>query len=85
MNLRKVETALKETQLALSDEEKISDLMSLTAAAVHELGTPLSTISVIIKEIVNEANPNEKNYEDILLIQSQIKRCSEILNRLKSG
>ena len=82
---RKVETALKETQLALSDEEKISDMMSLTAAAVHELGTPLSTISVIIKEIVNEAHPNEKNYEDILLIQSQIKRCSEILNRLRQG
>ena len=82
---RKVETALKETQLALSDEEKISDLMSLTAAAVHELGTPLSTISVIIKEIVNESHPNEKNYEDILLIQSQIKRCSEILNRLRQG
>ncbi|MDC3171866.1 ATP-binding protein, partial [Pelagibacteraceae bacterium] len=45
----------------------------------------LSTISVIIKEIVNEAHPNEKNYEDILLIQSQIKRCSEILNRLRQG
>ena len=38
---RKVEGALKETQLALSDEEKVSDIMSLTAAAVHELGTPL--------------------------------------------
>ena len=82
---RKVERALKETQLALSDEEKISDMMSLTAAAVHELGTPLSTISVIIKEIVNETKSNEKNYEDILLIQSQIKRCSEILNRLRQG
>ena len=82
---RKVEKALNETQLALSDEEKISDMMSLTAAAVHELGTPLSTISVIIKEIVNELNVDEKNYDDILLIQSQIKRCSEILNRLRKG
>ena len=82
---RKVEKALNETQLALSDEEKISDMMSLTAAAVHELGTPLSTISVIIKEIVNELNVDEKNYDDILLIQSQIKRCSEILNRLRQG
>ena len=82
---RKVEKALKETQIALSDEEKISDMMSLTAAAVHELGTPLSTISVIIKEIVNELDVGEKNYDDILLIQSQIKRCSEILNRLRQG
>ena len=82
---RKVEKALNETQIALSDEEKISDIMSLTAAAVHELGTPLSTISVIIKEIVNELDASEKNYDDILLIQSQIKRCSEILNRLRQG
>ena len=82
---RKVEKALNETQIALSDEEKISDMMSLTAAAVHELGTPLSTISVIIKEIVNELDASEKNYDDILLIQSQIKRCSEILNRLRQG
>ena len=82
---RKVEGALKETQLALSDEEKVSDIMSLTAAAVHELGTPLSTISVIIKEIANDLSKDEKNYDDILLIQSQIKRCSEILNRLRQG
>ena len=82
---RKVEGALKETQLALSDEEKVSDIMSLTAAAVHELGTPLSTISVIIKEIANDLSEDEKNYEDILLIQSQIKRCSEILNSLRQG
>jgi two-component system sensor histidine kinase RegB len=82
---RKVEKALNETQIALSDEEKISDMMSLTAAAVHELGTPLSTISVIIKEIVNELDASEKNYDDILLIQSQIKTCSEILNRLRQG
>ena len=75
---RKVEKALNETQIALSDEEKISDMMSLTAAAVHELGTPLSTISVIIKEIVNELDASEKKYDDMLLIQSQIKRCSEI-------
>ena len=59
--------------------------MSLTAAAVHELGTPLSTISVIIKEIANDLSKDEKNYDDILLIQSQIKRCSEILNRLRQG
>ena len=58
---RKVEGALKETQLALSDEEKVSDIMSLTAAAVHELGTPLSTISVIIKEIANDLSKDEKN------------------------
>ena len=81
---RKTRKALKEAQLSLSNEEKVSALMGLTAAAVHELGTPLSTISVIIKELVNN-NQNELAREDLDVIQSQLKRCSEILERLRSN
>ncbi len=81
---RKTRKALKETQLSLSNEEKVSALMGLTAAAVHELGTPLSTISVIIKELVNN-NKDELMKEDLGVIQSQLKRCSEILQRLRSN
>ena len=81
---RKTRKALKETQLSLSNEEKISALMGLTAAAVHELGTPLSTISVITKELVNN-NDDEQVKEDLNVIQSQLKRCSNILERLRSN
>ena len=58
--------------------------MGLTAAAVHELGTPLSTISVITKELVNNNN-DEQVKEDLDVIQSQLKRCSNILERLRSN
>ena len=61
---RKNTRALRETQLALSNEEKVSALMSLTAAAVHELGTPLSTISVIAKELMNNTNKEDLNHDD---------------------
>ncbi len=81
---RKTRRALKETQLSLSNEEKVSALMGLTAAAVHELGTPLSTISVIIKELVNN-NHEDLVKEDLNVIQSQLIRCSEILERLRSN
>jgi len=81
---RKNTQALRETQLALSNEEKISALMSLTAAAVHELGTPLSTISVIAKELINNTNKDDLKYNDLLIINSQIKRCSNILERLRT-
>ena len=81
---RKTRKALKETQLSLSNEEKVSALMGLTAAAVHELGTPLSTISVIISELVNN-NQEQDLKEDLNVIQSQLKRCSEILERLRSN
>ncbi len=81
---RRTRKALKETQLSLSNQEKISALMGLTAAAVHELGTPLSTISVITKELVNN-NDDEQLKEDLNVIQSQLKRCSNILERLRSN
>ena len=81
---RKNTRALRETQLALFNEEKVSALMSLTAAAVHELGTPLSTISVIAKELMNNTNKEDLNHDDLVLINSQIKRCSDILERLRT-
>jgi len=58
--------------------------MSLTAAAVHELGTPLSTISVIAKELMNVTKHDDLKYDDLVLINSQIKRCSNILERLRT-
>ena len=82
---RKIGTALQKTQLALLNEEKISDLMSLTAAAVHELGTPLSTISLISKELIDGIDKNHINYEDLKLINDQIKRCADILKRLRTN
>ena len=82
---RKNIRALRETQIALSNEEKVSALMSLTAAAVHELGTPLSTISIVIKELVSSAKESDENYGDLILIHSQIKRCSDILKGLRSN
>ena len=81
---RKAGEALRETQMALSNEEKVSALMSLTAAAVHELGTPLSTISVVSKELVGNIKKNDVNYDDLQLIQTQVKRCADILKRLRT-
>ncbi len=81
---RKNTRALRETQFALSNEEKVSAIMSITAAAVHELGTPLSTISVIAKELMNNTNKEDLNHDDLVLINSQIKRCSNILERLRT-
>jgi len=81
---RKAGEALRETQMALSNEEKVSALMSLTAAAVHELGTPLSTISVVSKELVGNVKKSDVNYDDLQLIQTQVKRCADILKRLRT-
>ena len=50
---RQLADALAATELVLAREQHLSQLDGLAAAAAHELGTPLSTISVIAKELEN--------------------------------
>ena len=48
---RQIAEALAATELVLAREQHLSQLDGLAAAAAHELGTPLSTISVVAKEL----------------------------------
>ncbi|MDB5426029.1 MAG: sensor histidine kinase [Phenylobacterium sp.] len=47
--------ALDVTQAVLAREQRLSALGALAAAAAHELGTPLATISIVAKELAREA------------------------------
>ncbi|MDP3299919.1 MAG: ActS/PrrB/RegB family redox-sensitive histidine kinase [Phenylobacterium sp.] len=73
--------ALDVTQSVLAREQKLSALGTLAAAAAHELGTPLATISIVAKELAREA-PTAAVKEDAELLISQAERCREILRRL---
>lgn len=81
---RRMMDALAETQMALAREQRLSALGSLAAAAAHELGTPLSTIAVVAKEIGRELPPGSALSDDIELLSSQATRCREILKRLST-
>ncbi|HLZ74555.1 ActS/PrrB/RegB family redox-sensitive histidine kinase [Phenylobacterium sp.] len=73
--------ALDVTQAVLAREQRLSALGALAAAAAHELGTPLATISIVAKELGREA-PTPAVKEDAELLVSQAERCREILRRL---
>jgi two-component system sensor histidine kinase RegB len=77
----RMELALNVTQTVLAREQRLSALGGLAAAAAHELGTPLATISVVAKEMAREA-PEGTVREDAELLVSQAERCREILRRL---
>jgi two-component system sensor histidine kinase RegB len=73
--------ALDVTQKVLAREQRLSALGALAAAAAHELGTPLATISIVAKEMAREATtPTVKEDADLLI--GQAERCREILRRL---
>ncbi len=76
--------ALAATELVLQRQKHLSQLDGLAAAAAHELGTPLATISVVAKEMERELGNDPRYGEDVQLLRSQSQRCRDILRRLSS-
>jgi two-component system sensor histidine kinase RegB len=78
----RMELALAVTEHVLAREQRLGALGALSAAAAHELGTPLATIQVVAKEMCRGLAPDDPTAEDALLLLSQAERCREILKRL---
>ncbi|MGN6470943.1 MAG: ActS/PrrB/RegB family redox-sensitive histidine kinase [Rhizobiaceae bacterium] len=81
---RLLATALSATELVLQREQHLSALDGLAAAAAHELGTPLATITLVAREMQRALGDDPRYSEDVTLLRSQSERCREILKRLTS-
>ena len=79
---RKRGNALNKLESVLAKEHELDSIGHQAAAAAHSLGTPLSTITVIAKELRKEISKNTKYSEDIDTLLVQVKRCGEILRKL---
>jgi len=79
---RKRTEALNRLELILAKEHELESIGLQAAAAAHSLGTPLSTITVIARELEKEIGNNPKYSKDVDLLLSQTKRCSDILKNL---
>lgn len=77
--IRSMSDALTATNLALSREQKLTDLGGVVAAAAHELGTPLATIKLTSAELIEELEDQPELREDAALIREQADRCRDIL------
>ncbi|MEH6569221.1 MAG: ATP-binding protein [Halioglobus sp.] len=62
--------------------DQIMAVAGLAAGTAHELGTPLSTISVLIEELLEDSSLDSQTKEDCSLIQSQLQQCKAILGDL---
>ncbi|HEX3709688.1 MAG TPA: ActS/PrrB/RegB family redox-sensitive histidine kinase [Pseudolabrys sp.] len=79
---RQLSDALAATELVLAREQHLSQLDGLAAAAAHELGTPLSTIAVIAKELENAIAKDAPHGDDVRLLREQAARCRDILAKI---
>ena len=84
---RKISNALSASKLQILNQKKITEVGSLSAAAVHELSTPLNTIFLILNDLSKEKKLIEDKsiVKDIELLKSQAERCREILLSLSKN
>jgi two-component system sensor histidine kinase RegB len=81
---RQLAKALTATELVLAREQHLSALDGLAAAAAHELGTPLATIALVVKELELDLPADDPFRDDVLLLKSQVQRCRDIMAKLTS-
>ena len=79
---RQMSAALVATENVLAREQRLHALDGLAAAAAHELGTPLGTITLVAAELEREVPADSPFRDDVALLRSQAIRCREILQKL---
>jgi two-component system sensor histidine kinase RegB len=78
---RKLSDALAATELVLAREQHLTQLDGLAAAAAHELGTPLSTIFLISRELEKSVQDGPLA-GDLKTLREQAQRCRDILAKI---
>jgi two-component system sensor histidine kinase RegB len=79
---RQLSDALAATELVLTREQHLSQLDGLAAAAAHELGTPLSTIFLISRELERSVQDDSPFAGDLKTLREQAQRCRDILAKI---
>lgn len=82
-------TALRDRQILLAKaredtlkNEQLIGIGTLAASTVHALGTPLSTMAVLLGEMKGDNGKDEDLQDNIALMLNQVDRCKRTMNKL---
>lgn len=78
-NLREYDRLLASAREKTLESERMLALGTFATAAAHELGTPLSTMAILAREMSDDYARIQGLEEPLTLMQTQIHRCKEIL------
>ncbi len=81
---RQTASALTAAELVLARAHHLSQIDGLAAAAAHELGTPLATVALVVREMAAEPQADEAFKEDLRLLEQSVERCRSILGKLSA-
>lgn len=62
-------------------DEQLMAVATLAAGTAHELGTPLSTMKVVLHELLADSQ-NKPLQEELQILSNQVEQCSGILRQL---
>jgi iron only hydrogenase large subunit-like protein/nitrogen-specific signal transduction histidine kinase len=80
--LNQKNSKLESVQQALKQSEKLAHLGQLSAGIAHEINNPLGVVIMYTNILLDEANPESENYQDLKLIADQALRCKNIVSGL---
>ena len=82
--LRQRDRALAAAREDALRAEQILTLGTLAAGTAHELGTPLSTMAVLTREMQEQYTDREELSGDLNILREQLDRCKTILANMAS-
>ena len=85
LNYKSTQKAYELASKQLQDEKELLKVGGLAAAAVHELGTPLNTINLIVGDFDQDRDLKKKYRDDINTLKVELDRCKAILKELSTN
>ena len=83
-SIRHKENLLLKANLKQAENDKILSLATLATGSAHELGTPLATINILVREMLNDSEINTY-HPSLSMIESQIYRCKDSLAKITAS
>jgi two-component system sensor histidine kinase RegB len=81
-NLRDFDKKIAEVREKALESERMLALGTLATSAAHELGTPLATMAIVSKELIQEYANQPELLQQLAIMQKQVARCKEILSSI---
>ena len=85
LNYKSTQNAYELSREQLQNERELLKVGGLAAAAVHELGTPLNTINLIVGDFDQDEQLKKKYKDDIKTLKLELDRCKAILKDLSTN
>ncbi|WP_261843895.1 ATP-binding protein [Aliamphritea ceti] len=81
-NLRRKEHGFNRVKDRLTHDQQLLSLATMAAGTAHEMGTPLATMRVLLKEISLDYPQDQALQDDLNILSQQVDNCTGHLQQL---